>query len=472
MKTTFSRTLFALASILLLALLTVGLSFQLLTRGYMKEQTLESLKKDASTISRIATAYYEDKVLSDQEFLLNFSVISQLSDADAVICNAKGALLLCSEAPLGCKHTGLVVDSAYLDLVRSQEFTVDSGMIPGLYEESRYIVSTPIWSTQGQFLGIVMVSLPFTISQQVLSRLSNTYLLISLLVILVAAVVLVLYAKRQSSPLRELERAAVAFGHGDLSARVTLHEEHPREIRELSLAFNNMAVSLEKSESQRQEFVANISHELKTPMTTISGYVDGILDGTIPQEQHRHYLQIVSDESKRLSRLVRSMLDISRLQEQGVPEEKKTRFDIGECAGRMLLTFEQLINEKHLNVEVELPDYPIYTFACKEHMEQVFYNLIENAVKFSHTTLGIRLRLDDRKAYVTVFNDGPTIPSDQLPLLFERFHKLDKSRNRRQEGWGLGLYIVKTIVCSHGEDISVSSHDGQTEFTFTLPLST
>ena len=471
MKTTFSRTLFALASILLLALLTVGLSFQLLTREYMKEQTLDSLKKDASTISRIATAYYQDKVLSDQEFLLNFSVISQLSDADAVICNAQGALLICSESPLGCKHTGLVVDPEYLIMVKEQEYTVSAGTVPGLYEEARYVVSTPIRGNQDQFLGIVMVSMPFTISQRVLSRLSSTYLFISLLVILVAAFVVVLYAKRQSFPLRELERAAVAFGHGDLSARVSLQGEHPREIRELSLAFNNMAVSLEKSESQRREFVANVSHELKTPMTTISGYVDGILDGTIPPEQHRHYLQIVSDESKRLSRLVRSMLDISRLQEQGVPEEKKTRFDIGECAGRMLLTFEQLITEKSLNVEVDLPDYPLFTFACKEYIEQVFYNLIENAVKFSHTTLGIRLGLDDQKAYVTVFNDGPTIPPDQLPLLFERFHKLDKSRNRRHEGWGLGLYIVKTIVCSHGEDISVSSHEGQTEFTFTLPLS-
>ena len=471
MKTTFSRTLFALASILLLALLTVGLSFQLLTRGYMKEQTLDSLKKDASTIARIATAYYEENVLSDQEFLLNFSVISQLSDADAVICNAQGALLLCSESPLGCKHTGLMVSSDYLELVLSQQYTVSSGIVPGLYEESRYVVSTPILGSAGQPQGIVMVSMPYTISQHVLSRLSNTYLFISLLVILVAAFVMVVYAKRQSSPLQELERAAIAFGHGDLSARVSLHEEHPREIRELSLAFNNMAVSLEKSETQRQEFVANVSHELKTPMTTISGYVDGILDGTIPQEEHRHYLKIVSDESKRLSRLVRSMLDISRLQEQGVPEAKKTRFDIGECAGRMLLTFEQLITEKSLSVDVELPEYPVYTYACKEYIEQVFYNLIENAVKFSQTTLGLRLRLDDRKAYVTVFNDGQSIPADELPLLFERFHKLDKSRNRRQEGWGLGLYIVKTIVCSHGEDISVSSIDGKTEFTFTLPLS-
>ena len=473
MKTTFSRTLFALASILLLALLAVGLSFQLLTRGYMREKTLDSLKKDASTISRIATAYYEKNVLSDQEFLLNFSVISQLSDADAVICNTQGALLLCSDSPLGCKHTGLVVSSDYLQLVLSQEYTVSSGTIPGLYEDARYVVSTPILGSNGQTLGIVMVSMPFTISQQVLSRLSNTYLLISLLVIFVAAFVTVLYARRQSSPLRDLERAAVAFGHGDLSARVALHEEHPREIRELSLAFNNMAVSLEKSESQRREFVANVSHELKTPMTTIGGYIDGILDGTIPKEQEEKYLRTVSQETKRLSRLVRSMLDISRLQEQGgVPEESKSRFEAAELVGQVLIAQEGRILEKDLQVEVSLPELPMYTFACRDHITQVLYNLVDNAIKFCPQggELGLSVRAGGNKLYVTVENNGPTIPANELPLLFERFHKLDRSRSADREGWGLGLYIVKTIICSHGEDISVTSENGKTAFTFTLPL--
>jgi signal transduction histidine kinase len=233
-----------------------------------------------------------------------------------------------------------------------------------------------------------------------------------------------------------------------------------------------MAASLQQSEYRRQEFVANISHELKTPMTAISGYVDGMLDGTIPPEKHPKYLQTVSQESKRLSRLVRSMLDISRLQEQGIPEEHKTRFDLTECVGQVLITFEQRILEKALDVQVEFPEYPVYTHASMDAITQVVYNLLDNAVKFcpENGVLGINIRENGKKLFVTVSNDGDTIPPQELPLVFDRFHKLDKSRSQDRDGWGLGLYIVKTLVCSHGEDISVSSKDGKTDFTFTLPL--
>ena len=207
-------------------------------------------------------------------------------------------------------------------------------------------------------------------------------------------------------------------------------------------------------------------------MTTISGFVDGMLDGTIPPEKHPQYMRLVSDETKRLSRLVRSMLDISQLQEQeGIPEEKKTRFDMEECAGQVLITFEQKITEKNLDVQVDMPEHPVYTYANPDYITQVVYNLLDNAVKFCPQggELGLSIREGGNKIYVSVRNDGQTIPPEELPLVFDRFHKLDKSRSQNRDGWGLGLYIVKTIICSHGEDISVTSKEGKTEFTFTLP---
>lgn len=271
-----------------------------------------------------------------------------------------------------------------------------------------------------------------------------------------------------------MSRAAVAFGHGNLDARVEVDPASPQEIRELALAFNNMADSLQKSDYRRQAFVANVSHELKTPMTTIAGFADGILDGTIPPEKQNYYLQLISEETKRMSRLVRSMLDISRLQENGgIPEEQTIVFDMQECAGQVLLSFEGAINEKALEVSVDMPEYPVYTRAHRDHIVQVLYNLLDNAVKFCprEGLLELKLRTGNNKIYVSVANTGDTIPPQELPLLFDRFHKLDKSRSRNQDGWGLGLYIVKTIVCAHGENISVTSQDGRTEFTFTLPIS-
>ena len=477
MKTTFSRTFFPAAIILLAALLLVGTSFQALVRDYLTDRAIDGLKNDNATIAAAAVAYYSENALSGREFLANLSVASQVSGADTVICDAFGELILCSDAPLGCEHQGLVINNrTYLEQVLTDGCVVSTGMMDGLYTDARYIVASALRDTSsGKTFGIIITSAPMTSTLIVLERLSDIYLFVSLLVVLVSVIVITILARKQSAPLREMAKAATAFGHGDFRSRVAVRKSSPEEVQELALAFNNMASSLEKSEYQRKEFVANVSHELKTPMTTIGGYVDGILDGTIPPEKQQHYMQIVSCETKRLSRLVRSMLDISRLQAGGgIPEDQKTRFDMTERVGQTLLTFEQKITAKELLVRVQMPEHPVYTIANADYITQVLYNLLDNAVKFCPAggALCLQLREGSSKLYVTISNDGETIPAEELSLLFDRFHKLDKSRSENRDGWGLGLYIVKTIVCAHGEDISVSSADGKTEFTFTLPLVT
>ena len=475
MKTSFSRAFFPAAILLLAALLLVGMAFQMLLRHYLQEQTLEQLKANGSTIAKLASAYYAEDSLTSREFLINLSVASGVSDIDAVICDIDGQLLLCSDAPYGCSHQGMVIRQEYLQRVLQSGIVADSGMVQGLYPEPRFVVSVPIVSGIDAQLGIVMVSTPMSEVLSIMTRVSDVYLIISVLVVLVAVAVMNFLARRQSNPLRKMAKAATDFGHGNLSARVTVDPRDSQEMQELALAFNNMASSLQKSESQRQEFVANVSHELKTPMTTISGYIDGMLDGTVPPERQKHYMQLVSDETKRLSRLVRSMLDIARLQDMGgIPDTMRTRFDVCECAGQVLITFEQKILQKNLQVQVDFPEHPAYTRACFDYITQVIYNLVDNAVKFSPEggQLGLKIREAGSKLYVSVSNNGPTIPPKELPLVFDRFHKLDKSRTRNSDGWGLGLYIIKTIVGFHGEDIRVSSQNNVTEFTFTLPQTT
>ena len=475
MKTTFSRTFVTLAVILMAAAVLVGVSFQLLVRNYFTRKTVDGLKADSYAIAQVAEAYFRDDTLSGRDFLIILSVVAEISDADTVICDREGQLQLCSHAPLGCEHQGMTIsDRSVLRRIFSEEHVVSSGIIQGLYEEERYAVSTAIRDARtGEELGFVIVSTPMDETMGVLQQLTDSYTSVSILVVLIAVVATTVYVRKSSGPLRDMARTAGAFGHGNLQARAQMPQGAPEEIRELALAFNNMAQSLEQSENQRKEFVANVSHELKTPMTTIGGYVDGMLDGTIPPAQQPKYLGIVSDEIKRLSRLVRSMLDISRLQEQDtIPEEKKTVFDMSECAGQVLITFEQKILDKGLEVEVDMPDFPVMTYACRDYITQVVYNLVDNAVKFCPQggTLRLRVKPGAKKIYVSVANDGDPIPPEQLPLVFDRFHKLDKSRSLNRDGWGLGLYIVKTLVCSHGEDISVTSSEGKTEFTFTLPV--
>ena len=471
MKSSFSRSFITAATILLLALTVLGASFQLQVNNFLMRSTISGLQQDADVITNLAAAYGADGSLTSQSFLLNLDVVSRVTDADMLICDSNGTILLCSDALMGCDHNGVVFNREYIRKVIANEGDTATGIIKGLYTEERYIVAEPIVENGVQ--GVVIVSAPTAAVTQMMNRISNIFLTASAFVVMIAVLAVSAFARRESRPMRDMARTANAFAHGNLEARVKIEDDCSEEMEELALAFNNMASSLQKSEYQRQEFVANVSHELKTPMTTIAGYIDGILDGTIPPQRHSYYLQIVSDETKRLSRLVRSMLDISQLQkEEGIPEEKKMHFDLEECLGSVLITFEKKITDKNLEVDVDMPEHPVYTMANRDYVTQVIYNLIDNAVKFcpEGKTLGLKIREGTNKAYISVSNEGETIPPEELPLVFDRFHKLDKSRSQNRDGWGLGLYIVKTIVCSHGENISVSSKDGRTEFTFTMPL--
>ena len=474
MKTTFSRLFSTAAVILLVALVLIGTSFQLLVKEYLMQSAMESLQQHADATAQLAAAYATGQGIQDKEFVVNLEVLTQVTGTDTIVCDPSGEILLCSDSLPVCAHVGQCFNADFARSVMDSGPFTGTGTIPDIYEESRNMVATGIVDpATGENVGFIIVTRPVDSTTLVMSKISNIFLMVSMMVILVAIVAMVLFARQQSAPLRQMTRTAVAFGHGDLDARVKIDDGYPQDVEELARAFNNMAQAIQRSEYQRQEFVANVSHELKTPMTTISGYVDGILDGTIPREKHRHYLQTVSDETKRLSRLVRSMLDISRLQDQGgIPDEKKIHFDMEECAGQVLITFEQKINTKGLEVDVDMPEHPMYTSADPDAVTQVIYNLIDNAVKFCPQggTLGLKIQEGGGKIYTSVSNTGQTIPPEELPLVFDRFHKIDKSRSQNRDGWGLGLYIVKTIVCSHGEDISVTSQNGKTTFTFTMPL--
>lgn len=472
MKTSFGRNFSTAATILLLALTILGAAFQIQVKDYLEGNSMSNLKDDAQVIADLAASYSVEGNLNCRAFMLNLDVISQITHADIIVCDREGYIILCSHGLSACDHQGLQVNQDYMDKVIADGSDSVTGVLNGLYEEQRYVVSVP-FTVDAEAAGIVMISSPTAATTIVQNKISNIFLTAALFVVVVSVLAVTAFARRESRPLRDMANAATAFGHGNLEARVKLEDSYSEEVEELALAFNNMASSLQKSEYQRQEFVANVSHELKTPMTTISGYVDGILDGTIPPEKQRHYLHIVSDETKRLSRLVRSMLDISQLQkEEGIPEEKKLHFDLEETLGQVLITFEKKITDKGLNVDVNMPEHPVYTMANQDYITQVIYNLLDNAVKFCPQggTIGLNIREGGSKAYISVSNDGETIPPEELPLVFDRFHKLDKSRSQNRDGWGLGLYIVKTIVCSHGENISVSSKDGKTTFTFTMPL--
>ena len=472
MKTTFSRQFAMIAALLLLCLLITGVSFRFLMLGTIESQNQQTMIRDAEAVAELAEAYDSVGDLQNNfDFHISLSLFTKVGDAEALLCDTDGVIRICSCEKFSCDHIGQTVDPVLLAEIQKDGSWYEETSLSSIYDEPRYLAGQTLLASDGEQIGYVLVSAPMAQTKNFMLRSSTLFFYVAIAVLIVSMLAASFLSRMQVRPLGQMADAARRFGRGELSVRVEESPKNTSEINDLARAFNTMVDSLETSERRRQEFVANVSHELKTPMTTIGGYIDGMLDGTIPPEKQQHYMQIVSAEVRRLSRLVRNMLDISRLQAMGVEESRMTRFDLSELMSDVIITFEQKINGKGLNVDVELPDRPVWVKAERDGITQVVYNLLDNAIKFCPQggKLGLFLALEGGKAKVTVQNSGPTIDPNELPLLFDRFHKADKSRSADREGWGLGLYIAKTIVGAYGGDIWATSENGITNFIFTLP---
>lgn len=296
---------------------------------------------------------------------------------------------------------------------------------------------------------------------------SISYTAMWLSVVMLVAIYVVSY--KVTTPLREISNAAKSFAHGKYNVRVP--ERGNDEITDLARSFNKMAVEIKSKDDMQKQFLSSVSHDLRTPMTTIAGFIDGILDGAIPAEKQDYYLNIIKSEIKRLSRLVSSLLDISRLQSGDRKFDKKT-FNICELSRQTIISFEQQFNEKKLNVEFDTEEYDMWAYGDKDAINQVVYNLCHNAIKFSYNEGKYRVNIrntDDGKIKFSVFNEGIGIQEDELPFVFDRFYKSDKSRGLDKTGVGLGLFISKTIIDAHNGDMRVNSvYEQWCEFSFTL----
>ena len=470
------RQMFVTAGMVLLTLLLLGASFFSLSYNYARGQKSEEIMAKARVMSQLSINYLEngrymdiEDLRSDPDFqqLATFAAI--VSDVHFMICDTEGHVLLTTDQTLEGKVITMPESMSREILEKGASARRDS--LGGLYESRRFVVGVPAVNPEtqevvGEVYGVSTTSSLDSMWQGFI----GLFFMTAFVVLMISFMASSITTMRQVQPIREMVQATRRYGEGDFDIRMNDYGRDD-EIGELAASFNAMAESLQQTERQRREFIANISHELKTPMTTIAGYTDGILDGTIPPEREKQYLQIISDESRRLSRMVRRMLDVSQLQAID-PLKSGSHFDICESMRRVLISMEKKITDRNLDVEADIPEEPILVLGDNDMITQVIYNLLENATKFARagSTLYLGVTTIDGKARVTVRNLGDTIPAEELPLLFERFHKSDKSRSEDKDGVGLGLYIVKTILEQHKEKINVTSENGVTTFTFSLAM--
>ena len=365
----------------------------------------------------------------------------------------------------------LMIPHEIMEQVNKNDARLAVGDLKDVLEVDMRFAAVPVFTADGYVCGTVFACSASATQDGLTSVMVRTILIVSLWVMLAALVAVYIVTDRVSGPLKEMSRVTKEFAAGNFDSRVPVRGHD--EVAALAVAFNNMADSLSRVEVMRNTFVANVSHDLRTPMTTISGFIDNILSGAIPPEKQGYYLGLIRTEVQRLARLVTSLLDVSRIQ-AGERKFDSQLFDICEMARRILISFENKIEGKHLEVSFDCDEERMMTLADHDAIYQILYNICDNAVKFSREGGELRVSLTtvkDRKIKVTVYNEGEGIAAADLPYVFERFYKGDKSRGLDKSGAGLGMFIAKAIIDAHQEEISVESEQGKyCALSFTLPL--
>lgn len=338
----------------------------------------------------------------------------------------------------------------------------------GVFDTAHSTYGTPYFGENGELVSAIFVCSSSEAMSEMVDVLIKTIVMTSLWVIVIVLVTVYVVSERHVASIKNMSSIAKKFASGDFEKRVDVKGKD--ELAHLGVAFNNMAEQLAQLEDTRRTFLVNVAHDLRTPMTTIGGFIDGIRDGAIPEDKQDYYLTLISDEVKRLSRLVALLLDVSRI-EAGDRKFTSTNFDICEMARMILISFESKLDEKKLDVEFDCESDNMYVCADKDAIHQVLYNICHNAIKFSYEKGKYRIRISrmDKKIYVSVYNEGVGMPAEDLPHVFDRFYKSDKSRGLDKTGVGLGMYITKTIINAHDQDIWVKSVQNEyCEFVFTL----
>ena len=467
-RSLFFRSFVVTVSMFAICFIVFGMVMLMMGRAFLIRERQENLYSTANEVRRLAEAVNTQGELSSLELRMSLAAIAQCSGEHIFLCDRDGVVVTSSESTRISPYVGLRLSDEVMSALSAGSVEM-LGELGGMYSEPHYIVAETLGDVKHPD-GYVIVSYQAGGFLNVWSGFITAFVVIAVVVLALAILFQYFYSRRLSRPLLEMEDAANRFARGDYSARVGRYDEDD-EVGTLTEAFNSMAESLELNEMRRSEFVANVSHELRTPMTSIAGFADGILDGTIPPEQERRYLEKISSETKRLSRLVRTMLDMSRLRGDD-PAKRMKRFDLCEMIVQTVLSFEERAEKKNLGVSLDVPEDGLYVTGDPDSLTRVVYNLVDNAIKFADesTEISVSVWKENRKAYTCVQDHGVTIPRTELPLIFDRFHKSDRSRSMDRDGVGLGLYMVKEIVAAHQQDIFVTSENGVTAFTFTLDL--
>lgn len=462
-------------SIIVVGFIIISLAIMVFVANQWWTDKVTGLQKNTSSISMIYidAADKNGKIKNKDLITKSLEILSDSTVSEYFVADTEGKIIFCGDCENGdssnCEnHNNFVVNRSHIDRALNGGFS--DYMTDEDFGIGKFVVARPIK------IGDKAVAIAFAVEDAVTGLVPyvasiSQFMAYAVCFVLIFMLIIIYYLTRGiTKPLEDMKEVTRHIAKGEFNYRAD-ETYKQKDINDFAKQLNKMAYELSIDDESRKSFIANVSHELKTPMTSIGGFIDGILDGTIPPEEEKKYLGLVSNEVKRLSRMVVSMLNLSKIEAGEVPLSP-IDYDIGKQIFETLLSFEKKIDEKHVEIEGFEDIENVIIRADRDLLQQVIYNLLDNAVKFTpeNGTIYIYANNDGEKTTVRIRNSGAGVSPEEISRIFERFYKVDKSRSYDVKGVGLGLYIVKTIINMHDGEITASSKQGEyTEFAFEVP---
>ena len=466
-RTLYFKILFGYLIFGILGFIAVATFTSSYTMQYVKDKEASRLYRESTMIaSSYAANYYSNSITLD-DLHTQLEALDTYLSAQIWIVNPSGEILVNSEEPVDVSNPKIIDGFSITDF-GNKYYKI--GSFYHSFDEDNLSVFSQI-TVNYKVRGYVIIHEPLSEIVSYQADLLNISYLTFLILFGCAFVLLVVFTFTIYLPVRKIIRGADAYAAGDFNYKIQVHSND--ELGYLAASLNYMANELNTLEEDQRKFVSNVSHDFRSPLTSIKGYVEAMLDGTIPVEMQEKYLKIIVFETERLTKLTHSLLELNKYGSHGSMLDRSD-FDINQTIKTTVQTFEGICKEKKISFHLILTGQSLFVTADMSKIQQVIYNLIDNAIKFSHHDSEITIETTEKneKVFISIKDTGIGIPKESLSKIWERFYKTDLSRGKDKRGTGLGLAIVKEIISSHDENINVISTEGVgTEFIFTLPLS-
>lgn len=449
----------------LLGFVTIATLSSRMVHRYLVEQQANLLYDEANTLANHCSSLYSGMSLDLESASSQLEIMSDFIEADIWVVDQNGSIIADSRIN---GLTGHTIENFNPTAIGNQSYGI--GNYYGLFPYDVISVSAPITGNYTTY-GYILIHKPLSTLETELNQILNIVYISGLILFALSLIILLVFTKTVYFPLRRITEGANEYASGHLEHRIKVETQD--EMGYLAATLNYMSSELNKLEEYQRTFIANVSHDFRSPLTSIKGYLEAILDGTIPPEMQEKYLSRVISETERLNKLTQGMLTLDSLDSKGYLS--RTNFDINRTIKDTAASFEGTCDAKDISFELTFSNSIQMVYADLGKIQQVLYNLIDNAIKFSHPggTIYIQTSLRREKVFISVKDNGIGIPKESQKKIWDRFYKSDTSRGKDKKGTGLGLAIVKEIIQSHGENIDVISTEGVgTEFIFSLSRST